>query len=79
MKAILEFDLPSEDLDFDMSKQGVMATSVLFDLDSWLEAMRMSGDIPEVESAIYGQMQFKLRTLCSERRVRYDDKDFQAY
>jgi coproporphyrinogen III oxidase len=75
MKAILEFNLPEDDHEFEMATTGAKMHSVLWEMDQWLRAQYKY--MPDVEYSedkynTYEKCREHLRELIRENNVSFD-------
>lgn len=66
-KAILEFQLPEEDLDFQYAQKGANYFFALEDIDEWLRKRIKYGDLSAKESEIYEHLRQTILTLRRDR------------
>lgn len=66
MKAIIEFNLPEENQEFELTSKALKMYSTLWDLDLWLrsEIKYKDKELDEVRD--------KLRELMNENRIDFD-------
>ena len=69
MKAILKFNLPEDQSDFDLAVNGAKAQSALYDMDQWLRSQTKYAPDDMSEDT------FKAFELCREqlREIVYDN------
>ena len=74
MKAILEFNLPDDQQDFDLATSGLKFWSVLCDLDQSLRAKTKyaSDDLPQEKYDAYQEIRDELRELMSDNNLNFD-------
>lgn len=74
MKAILEFNLPEDQQDFDLATKGMKMWSILWDLDQSLRAKTKyaSDDLPQDKYDAYQEIRDELRELMSESMISFD-------
>jgi hypothetical protein len=74
MKAILEFNLPDDQQDFDLATKGMKFWSILWDLDQDLRAKTKyaSDDLPQDKYDAYQEIREKLNDLMLENMISFD-------
>lgn len=74
MKAILEFNLPDDQQDFEMASNALKFWSVLYELDQDLRAKTKyaSDDLPQDKYDAYQEVRDKLYELMSENLISFD-------
>jgi coproporphyrinogen III oxidase len=75
MKAILEFNLPEEQSDFDLANNGSKMHSVLWDMDQWLRAQYKympDNEYSEDKYETYEKCREHLREIMLENGVKFD-------
>ena len=74
MKAILEFNLPEDQQEFDLATKGMAFWSILWDLDQSLRAKTKyaSDDLPQDKYDAYQEIRDELRELMSENMISFD-------
>jgi hypothetical protein len=74
MKAILEFNLPDDQQDFDLAVKASKFWSVLWELDQDLRAKTKYApdDLPEDKYDAYQEVRDKLYELMSENLISFD-------
>jgi len=74
MKAILEFNLPDDQQDFDLAVSGMKFWSVLYDLDQSLRTKTKyaSDDLPQEKYDAYQEIRDELRELMSDNNLNFD-------
>ena len=74
MKAILEFNLPDDQQDFDLATKGMQFWSVLWELDQDLRSKTKyaSDDLPKDKYDAYGEIRDMIRELMSENNISFD-------
>ena len=74
MKAILEFNLPDDQQEFDLANSGLKFWSVLWELDQDLRAKTnyASDDLPQDKYDAYQEVRDKLYELMSESNLSFD-------
>jgi len=74
MKAILEFNLPDDQQEFNLANSGLKFWSVLWELDQELRAKTKyaSDDLPQDKYDAYQEVRDKLYELMSESNLSFD-------
>ena len=74
MKAILEFNLPDDQQEFDLANNGLNFWRVLYELDQDLRTKTKYApdDLPQDKYDVYEEIRDKLRELMSESNVNFD-------
>ena len=74
MKAILEFNLPDEQQDFDLAISGMKFWSVLYDLDQSLRTKTKYApdSLPQDKYDAYQEIREELRELMSNNNISFD-------
>ena len=74
MKAILEFNLPEDQQDFDLATKGLKFWSVLYDLDQSLRTKTKYApdSLPQDKYDAYQEMREELRELMSNNDISFD-------
>ena len=74
MKAILEFNLPDDQQEFDLANSGLKFWSVLWELDQDLRAKTKYApdDLPQDKYDAYQEVRDKLYELMSESNITFD-------
>jgi hypothetical protein len=74
MKAILEFNLPDDQQEFDLASSGLKFWTVLWELDQELRAKTKYApdDISQDRYDTYEEVRDKLRELMSENNLSFD-------
>lgn len=74
MKAILEFNLPDDQVDFDLATNASKFWSVLWELDQDLRAKTKYApdNLPQDKYDAYDEVRDKLYELMSENNVSFD-------
>lgn len=75
MKAILEFDLPEEQSEFDFASRGHKWSFALWELDQWLRSQMKYNDhnMTEEEYNAYEKCRNQLRDFMQDNGVSFDD------
>ena len=73
-KAILEFNLPDDQQEFDLATSGLKFWSVLWELDQDLRAKTKYApdDLPQDKYDAYEEIRDKLHELMSESNISFD-------
>ena len=73
-KAILEFNLPEDEQEFELATKGLKFWSVLWDLDQSLRAKTKyaSDDLPKDKYDAYEEVRDELRELMSNNNLNFD-------
>lgn len=69
MKAVLEFNLPEENLEFEMCSNGSKAYCVLSEYDNWLRAKIKYEELSDLEYEIYEKCREELRGMLNENNI----------
>jgi hypothetical protein len=74
MKATLEYNLPEDQIEFDMATKGHRMHSVLWELDQWLRSnTKYSHDgMHEEEIKAYYACRDRLRELMADNNLNFD-------
>ena len=74
MKAILEFNLPDDQQDYDLANNGLNFWRVLYELDQELRAKTKYApdDLPQDKYDAYQEIRDKIYELMSENNVNLD-------
>lgn len=73
MKAILEFQLPEDSIEFDMTCKAGKYYSTLWDLDQWLRGIIKYDDtLPDEHEAIYQKVRDKLHEELAANDVSFN-------
>jgi len=75
MKAILEFNLPEDQIDFDLAVNGAKAQVALWEMDQWLRAQYkyMSDDeYSEDKYETFEKCRERLREIMFEHGLNFD-------
>jgi len=74
MKAILEFNLPDDQQDFDLAINGMKFWSVLYDLDQSLRTKTKYApdSLPQDKYDAYQEIREELRELMSNNNISFD-------
>jgi cell fate (sporulation/competence/biofilm development) regulator YlbF (YheA/YmcA/DUF963 family) len=77
MKAILEFNLPEDQQDYDLANNGLNFWRVLYELDQELRAKTKyaEDDLPQEKYDAYQEIRDKLHELMRESHVDLDMVD----
>jgi hypothetical protein len=74
MKAILEFNLPDDQQDFELATKGMKFWSVLWELDQSLRAKTKYApdNLPQDKYDAYQEIRDELRELMSDNNLSFD-------
>ena len=75
MKAVLEFNLPEDHIDFELAVNGAKAQSTLWEFDQWLRAQYKympDTEYSEDKYETYEKCREHLRELMFENGVKFD-------
>jgi len=75
MKAILEFNLPEDQIDFDLAVNGSKINLVLWEMDQWLRQQYKympDEEYSEDKYETYEKCREQLRELMFENGVKFD-------
>jgi hypothetical protein len=74
MKAILEFNLPEDNQEFELATKGLKFWSVLYDLDQSLRAKTKYApdSLPQDKYDAYQEIREELRELMSNNDISFD-------
>jgi hypothetical protein len=74
MKAILEFNLPEDNQEFELATKGFKFWSVLWELDQSLRAKTKYApdNLPQDKYDAYQEIRDELRELMSDNNVNFD-------
>jgi len=74
MKAILEFNLPDDQQDFDLATRGMKFWSILWELDQSLRSKTKyaSDSLPQDKYDAYQEIRDELHDLMSENMISFD-------
>ena len=74
MKAILEFNLPDDQQDFEMANSAIKFWSVLWELDQELRSKTKYApdDLPKDKYDAYQEIRDRLHELMSENLISFD-------
>jgi len=74
MKAILEFNLPEDQQEFDLATKGMKFWSILWELDQSLRSKTKYApdDLPQDKYDAYQEIREELRELMSENMITFD-------
>jgi hypothetical protein len=74
MKAVLEFNLPEDQQDFELATKGMKFWSILWDLDQSLRAKTKYApdNLPQDKYDAYQEIRDELRELMSDNNVNFD-------
>ena len=74
MKAILEFNLPEDNQEFELATKGLKFWSVLWELDQSLRTKTKDApdNLPQDKYDAYQEIRDELRELMSDNNVNFD-------
>jgi hypothetical protein len=75
MKAILEFDLPDDKIEYELANNAAKMYSVLWDLDQWLRAQYKympDAEYSEDKYNTYEKCRETLRELMNNENISFD-------
>ena len=75
MKATLEFNLPEDQIDFEMATQGLSMHSALWEMDQWLRSQykyMSDEDYNEDKYDTYYEVREKLREIIGDSNINFD-------
>ena len=75
MKATLEFNLPEDQIDFEMATQGSSMHSALWEMDQWLRSQykyMSDEDYNEDKYNTYYEVREKLREIIADSNINFD-------
>jgi len=70
-KGILEFELPVEQVEFDMAQDGLRAINVLYSMDQHLRGLIKYTELPDEVNEMVMEIREKLFELIEEENVRH--------
>jgi hypothetical protein len=74
MKATLEYNLPDDDIDFNMAIKGSKYYVALWDIDQWLRArLKYDDTLTDGQYEAYEKTREELRDIMSRHGVSFDD------
>jgi hypothetical protein len=74
MKAILEFDLPDDQADFDLANKGGKYYFVLWEMDQWYRSkIKYDGTLSDEQYKMYEDSREHLRGLMYDNGVTFND------
>jgi hypothetical protein len=74
MKAILEFDLPDDETEFNFATKGSEYYLTLWDLDQWLRAkIKYDDTLHEKEYEAYEKSREQLREIMNNNGITFND------
>lgn len=71
MKAILEFNLPDDEVDFKMASDGASAHYVLQVYDNFLRGKIKHDDLTDIEYEIYQKCRDELREIMNDNNISF--------
>lgn len=69
MKAVLEFNLPEEQDDFDTASNGWKYRSIIHDIDNFLRNKMKYEELPEEQYTAYDKVRSELWNLINEHTL----------
>jgi len=75
MRAILEFNLPEEQSDFDLAANGAKAQVALWEMDQWLRAQYKympDDEYSEDKYETFEKCRYHLREIMFENGLKFD-------
>lgn len=72
MKAILEFNLPEDNHDFQASINGIKYQSAIWDYDQWLRSEMKYGELPNETYKAYETCRKELRKILEEDNIQIE-------
>jgi hypothetical protein len=73
MKAIIEFNLPEDNYEYNITNNASKYLSVLFDYDQWLRSKLKYDDVSGEELEIIQKCRDMLHQVLQENNVNIDD------
>jgi hypothetical protein len=74
MKAILEFNLPDDQDEFDFATRGSKYYIILWELDQWLRSkMKYDDTLTDGQYEAYEKTREELRDMMTSRGITFDD------
>jgi len=78
MKAILEYNLPDEQQEYDLANKGSDLSIIIWDLDQWLRnEIKYNNELTDKESDTYCKIRDKLREIMEEHDITFNNNIFQ--
>jgi len=78
MKAILEYNLPDEQQEYDLANKGSDLSIIIWDLDQWLRnEIKYNNELTDKESDTYNKIRDKLREIMEEHDITFNNNIFQ--
>lgn len=72
MKAILEFDLPEDNQEFQASVNGTKYQGAIWDFDQWLRSEMKYGELPNEKYKAYDECRKKLREILQDDNIQIE-------
>jgi hypothetical protein len=72
MKAILEFNLPEDNHDFQASINGIKYQSAIWDYDQWLRSEMKYSELPNETYKAYETCRKELRKILEEDNIQIE-------
>ena len=74
MKAILEFNLPEDQIDFDLAVKGTKYYSALWEMDQWLRSqIKYNDNLTDEQHDVYQKCRDQLRECMSDNDVTFNN------
>ena len=78
MKAILEYNLPDEQQEYDLANKGSDLSIIIWDFDQWLRnEVKYNNELTDKESDTYYKIRDKLREIMEEHDLTFNNNIFQ--
>jgi len=78
MKAILEYNLPDEQQEYDLANKGSDLSIIIWDFDQWLRnEVKYNNELTDKESDTYYKIRDKLREIMEEHDITFNNNIFQ--
>ena len=76
MKAILEFNLPDDQIDFNFATKGDKYYSTLLEMDNWLRGkIKYAENLTNEQYAVYEECRNELRDLMYNNDTSFNDSN----
>lgn len=72
MEAVLKFNIPEEQSEFEMASNASKWHLVLWDLDQWLREQLKHAQRPEIDCVILQEVRSKIYELMEDENIRFD-------
>jgi molecular chaperone GrpE (heat shock protein) len=72
MKAILKFDLPEEQEEFNDAVNGNAFKAVIWELDQWMRSQLKHGDLPDDVHEKVQEIRDQLHSILNDNNVMYE-------